>query len=244
MDLSMEICLASALTRSDAQARTSDMLTRAEFDAAVRDALRHHARTDLMIGNPLVHTRIATLRGAGPANVAPVQQMLTEAASAIFASARDQKLLRVLELTYFTPAPKQEAAAERLGLPFSTYRRHLTSGIERITEWLWRQEQEAQPREPAWVEATEAPTRGEPTDQLDQRPRLSIVVLPFLNLSQDPGLDYLVDGIVDSLTTDLSRALPGSFVISRSTAFTYKNRHCCPVHSARISQKSRPHKGF
>jgi TolB-like protein/Flp pilus assembly protein TadD len=53
---------------------------------------------------------------------------------------------------------------------------------------------------------------------------LSIVILPFLNLSQDAGVDYLVDGIVDSLITDLSRALPGSFVISRSTAFTYKSR--------------------
>jgi adenylate cyclase len=55
-------------------------------------------------------------------------------------------------------------------------------------------------------------------------PRLSIVVLPFLNLSQDASVDYLVDGIVDSLITDLSCALPGSFVISRSTAFTYKGR--------------------
>jgi TolB-like protein/cytochrome c-type biogenesis protein CcmH/NrfG len=173
-----------------------------------------------MVDNPLAHTRIATQRGAGPANMAPVQQMLTEAASQIFASARDQKLLRVLELTYFTPAPKQEAAAERLGLPFSTYRRHLTSGIERITEWLWRQEEAAQQ-----TALVSAPARVEPIDQSDQRRRLSLVVLPFLNLSHDPSLDYLVDGIVDTLTTDLSHALPGSFIISRSTAFTYKNRH-------------------
>ena len=53
---------------------------------------------------------------------------------------------------------------------------------------------------------------------------MSIVVLPFLNLSRNAELDYLVDGVVDGLTTDLSRALPGSFVISRSTAFTYKGR--------------------
>jgi class 3 adenylate cyclase len=59
----------------------------------------------------------------------------------------------------------------------------------------------------------------------DGRARLSIAVLPFLNLSQDGDLDYVVDGIVDNLITDLSRALPGSFVISRSTAFTYKGRH-------------------
>ena len=37
-------------------------------------------------------------------------------------------------------------------------------------------------------------------------------------------MNYLVDGIVDSLITDLARALPGSFVISRSTAFTYRGR--------------------
>ena len=55
-------------------------------------------------------------------------------------------------------------------------------------------------------------------------PTLSIVVLPFLNLSADPRQDYLSDGITDSLTTDLSRALPDSFVVSRDTAFTYKGK--------------------
>jgi TolB-like protein len=50
------------------------------------------------------------------------------------------------------------------------------------------------------------------------------VVLPFLNLSADARQDYLSDGITDSLTTDLMRALPGSFVVSRDTAFTYKGK--------------------
>ena len=52
-------------------------------------------------------------------------------------------------------------------------------------------------------------------------PRLSIVVLPFANLSGDPNQDYFVDGVTESLTTDLSR-ISGSFVIGRHTAFTYK----------------------
>ena len=52
-------------------------------------------------------------------------------------------------------------------------------------------------------------------------PRLSIVVLPFANLSADPEQDYFVDGVTESLTTDLSR-IRGSFVIGRHTAFTYK----------------------
>lgn len=51
---------------------------------------------------------------------------------------------------------------------------------------------------------------------------LSIVVMPFSNLGGDPQQDYFVDGITQSLTTDLSRALPGSFVVARGTAFTYK----------------------
>ena len=56
-----------------------------------------------------------------------------------------------------------------------------------------------------------------------QAPRLSIVVLPFTNLSGDPSQDYFADGVTDDLTTDLSR-LAGSFVISRNTAFTFKGK--------------------
>jgi TolB-like protein/class 3 adenylate cyclase len=54
-------------------------------------------------------------------------------------------------------------------------------------------------------------------------PHLSIVVLPFANLSGDPEQDYFVDGVTESLTTDLSR-ISGSFVIGRHTAFTYKGK--------------------
>jgi TolB-like protein len=52
-------------------------------------------------------------------------------------------------------------------------------------------------------------------------PRLSIVVLPFLNIGGDPAHDYFVDGVTESLTTDLSR-IHGSFVIARNTAFSYR----------------------
>jgi adenylate cyclase len=53
--------------------------------------------------------------------------------------------------------------------------------------------------------------------------RLSIVVMPFANLSGDPGRDYLVDALTDELTTSLAR-LPDSFVIARNTAMTYKGK--------------------
>lgn len=56
-----------------------------------------------------------------------------------------------------------------------------------------------------------------------EAPRLSIVVLPFRNLSGDPSEDYFADGITEDLTSDLSR-IAGSFVISRNTAFTFKDK--------------------
>jgi TolB-like protein/DNA-binding winged helix-turn-helix (wHTH) protein len=62
---------------------------------------------------------------------------------------------------------------------------------------------------------------------------LSIVVLPFKNLSGDPGQDYFADGVTDNLTTDLSR-IRDSFVIAASTAFTYKGR---PVDAKEIGKQ-------
>jgi TolB-like protein/class 3 adenylate cyclase len=53
--------------------------------------------------------------------------------------------------------------------------------------------------------------------------RLSVVVLPFANLSGDPGQDYLADALTDELTTSIAR-IHGSFVIARNTAFTYKGK--------------------
>ena len=54
-------------------------------------------------------------------------------------------------------------------------------------------------------------------------PRLSMVVLPFINLGGDPEQEYFVDGVTESLTTDLSR-VSGAFVIARNTAFTFKGK--------------------
>jgi adenylate cyclase len=60
-----------------------------------------------------------------------------------------------------------------------------------------------------------------PAPETSAPPRLSIVVLPFKNLSSDPDQDYFADGVTENLTTDLSR-IRNSFVIARNTAFTLK----------------------
>jgi TolB-like protein len=58
---------------------------------------------------------------------------------------------------------------------------------------------------------------------LSSAPRLSIVVLPFANIGGDPEQEYFVDGVTETLTTDLSR-ISGAFVIARNTAFTFKGK--------------------
>jgi TolB-like protein/DNA-binding winged helix-turn-helix (wHTH) protein/Flp pilus assembly protein TadD len=60
------------------------------------------------------------------------------------------------------------------------------------------------------------------SDQTRPVPRLSIVVLPFANLNNDPDQQYFPDGITEDLTTDLSRI--ARFVISRNTALIYRNK--------------------
>ena len=68
--------------------------------------------------------------------------------------------------------------------------------------------------------AKPAPT---PVPEKSAPPRLSIVVLPFGNIGGDLEQEHFVDGVTESLTTDLSR-IRGSFVIGRNTAFTYKGK--------------------
>ena len=71
---------------------------------------------------------------------------------------------------------------------------------------------------PAQTKPTPAPAPEKSAPQ-----RLSIVVLPFANIGDDPSHEHFVDGVTESLTTDLSR-IRGSFVIGRNTAFTYKGK--------------------
>lgn len=62
-------------------------------------------------------------------------------------SPRDAKGFRALHQTYLAPAPSQEVAAQVLGLPSSTYRRHLSAGLRAITDILWEQELHAKRKE-------------------------------------------------------------------------------------------------
>ena len=117
-------------------------LSRDDFSNALKQALQDYARPNGLTGNPLVRSRLVAEAGAQGSRERTeiLKSKIREAAEALRVHPRDEKLFQALEATYLHPAPTQEAAAELLDLPFSTYRRHLTSGIQRLTEILWRQE--------------------------------------------------------------------------------------------------------
>lgn len=113
------------------------VLSQEEFTDAVRKALRHLSKHGELAANPLTRTRLLAGR-ADPARA--LRELLEDSIRDLGRDPRAGKPHRALDVTYLRGAPTQEAAAERLGLSFSTYRRHLMGGIERIGEDLWRQE--------------------------------------------------------------------------------------------------------
>jgi AAA ATPase domain len=117
------------------------VLSQSEFDQAARQALRDLRRPDLLARNPLLRTRLVSGRaGEEEPGAAALEALMCAAVEALREHPRDDKLWRAVERTYLRPAATQERAAAALGLPFSTYRRHLTQGVDRVVAWLWDQE--------------------------------------------------------------------------------------------------------
>jgi hypothetical protein len=116
------------------------VLSEPDFGAAVRRALRDLRRPTALATNPLLRSRVAAEHAGGAPSPATLRALLREAAETLRANPKDEKLYRAVQRTYLEPAATQELAAELLGLPFSTYRYHLSGGIARLTEWLWRRE--------------------------------------------------------------------------------------------------------
>ena len=100
-------------------------LPKEAFAAAVRAALEQFTRPDRLADNPL-----------GP----DVRERVEAAIECLPDGAKGEHARAVLRRTFVRPAPSREAAAEALGLPFSTYRRHLAKAIDQLTELLWSQE--------------------------------------------------------------------------------------------------------
>src|SRR5262252_4350722 len=159
-------------------------ITYVQFAAAVKDALRDFHSPDLLARNPLLRDGLYNFGGsAGPQEL---KALLCETVGTLFGNARDEKLRRLLELTYSQPFLKQEAVADRLALSFGTYRRHLSNARDRMARWLWETSRFApiQSELPLSAGPTTTGTSAEgetPTTSKTGEPalsRLSVVVLP------------------------------------------------------------------
>ncbi|MFL5265252.1 MAG: adenylate/guanylate cyclase domain-containing protein [Stellaceae bacterium] len=103
-----------------------------------------------------------------------------------------------------------------------------TIGIWIVAGWAWfgGNPSTAPIQRPVAATPQTPPVPGTAGDKYATTPAarsLPIVFLPFSNLSDDPDQEYFADGITEDLTTDFSR-IPGSLVIARTTAFTYKGK--------------------
>ena len=142
LELVTERALAHDLTPSSPTVQPLLLvLSQPEFNDAARQALRDLRRPDLLSRNPLLRTRLVRDRAGDEEPVAATLEALVGAAvETLREHPRDDKLWRAVERTYVRPAATQERAAAALGLPFSTYRRHLTLGVDRVVAWLWDHE--------------------------------------------------------------------------------------------------------
>ncbi len=129
-------------------ADTYATLTEVQFAIAVQDALRHLNQPEKLRANLLLRSHLfaATAydenRGTGAlASPDALKKLLHDTAESLNRPGVQRKRAYLaLRHTYLTPAATQDAAADRLGLPFSTYRRHLAEGIAALSAALWDKE--------------------------------------------------------------------------------------------------------
>ncbi|MFE9438859.1 ATP-binding protein [Streptomyces sp. NPDC006602] len=109
------------------------VLSRREFEVAVRDALRALWWPGELAANPLSRGRLVAQTDRS------LHDVLVRAIDTVLEVRGGEKRHLVITTTYSKAAPTQEAAARRLGMSFSTYRRHLTAAVKHITDVLWSQ---------------------------------------------------------------------------------------------------------
>lgn len=119
------------------------VLSKDAFDEAVLTSIKHFTSPDRLTGNPLLRSRLVLEYERSTnttSSIEVLQQLIQTAAEQLKVNPKEEKFYRAVYRTYLHPAVSQERAAELLDIPFSTYRRHLKSGIDRIREILWQRE--------------------------------------------------------------------------------------------------------
>jgi hypothetical protein len=140
LDLLTAQALSGEVVAADTDPEEYAVLSRSEFDEAVRAALRKlRSGAPALEDSPLVRSHLVAA-GDRADRTRELRELLTHTIQAMAADQRLAKLHRVLDATFLGTAPTQEVAAQSLDLPFTTYRRHLTHGTELVCDRLWRQE--------------------------------------------------------------------------------------------------------
>jgi hypothetical protein len=149
---------------SSSQRRAPEIQTEPteHFAQDVRRALKCNLSLHLLQRNGLLTSEMVleAARGASAASVtAPLLREIVLGAieSLRQSSARGAKQASALQLTFVEPAPSQQEAADRLGMAFGTYRRHITAGLVELTGILWFLEQAARRRR---IDAEGTPDEG------------------------------------------------------------------------------------
>lgn len=109
-------------------------------------------------GQPLSRSRLVAAHGQS------LHDVLLGAIDTVLAERGGEKRHRVVTTTYSKAAPTQEAVARRLGMSFSTYRRHLTAAVKRVSDVLWSHELSGEPMVPAGRDVTPDQRDGPPLD--------------------------------------------------------------------------------
>jgi hypothetical protein len=134
-----------SLTPQLASPKTEEVLvvlSRADFEEAVRRALKTINQQSELQANPLLRSRLVTQRldevDPNTDRTLLLAGLIRDAVESLNENPRDLKFYRVLYHTFIQPASTQEQAAEVLNLPFPTYRYQLKIGIARVIEKLWQ----------------------------------------------------------------------------------------------------------
>jgi hypothetical protein len=134
-DLMHERGRSGATGRPPAELLRPPPLDRDRFGSAVKTALQTLHRADQLATNPLIGSALA--RGPSGPSTDQLRATIEHAVAHLGNQPKGEQLRAVLHRTYLRGAPTQEAAAEVLDLPFSTYRRHLAKALQQLTDLLW-----------------------------------------------------------------------------------------------------------
>ena len=120
------------------------VLSEDDFKKAIKEALRSYSKPQKLKSNPLLQSRIVVDHLVDDYSIEKriekLKQLVDDCLEKLKGDPKALKGFRAIEKTYIRPAQSQEIAAELLQLPYSTFRRHLNSGVEELSEILWEME--------------------------------------------------------------------------------------------------------